>query len=120
MTNREIDVLIAQKVFGHNVVHTTWGKNKQYECYTIGEPEYYYTSDDPQGIRMNEVPYYSDDIEAAWTVLDSLKDCVVEVSYDYNNNYWCCCMQGGKVEVYNQTAPRAICEAALKVYNITT
>lgn len=69
-TGRELDILVAEKVMGHKVVHTTWNKGKSHS-YTIGEPDYYDEAGDMK--LWNPVPNYSEDIKDAWEVVDKLK-----------------------------------------------
>src|SRR5208283_3296160 len=71
--SRELDILIAQKIFKHKVIKTEWGKDKQYKCYTIGEPDYCYTSDCPEGELMNRIPSYSTDIKDAWEIVEKFQ-----------------------------------------------
>lgn len=63
---RELDALVAEKVFGHIVF-----KNKK-GGWSLGEPDYY----DQYGemCLFNPLPEYSTEISAAWEVVDHLKD----------------------------------------------
>ncbi len=68
----KLDRLIAEKVFGHKVVETRWGKEKQYGCLSIGEPDWW--DDHGSSELHNPVPDYSTDIADAWLVVDRLRE----------------------------------------------
>jgi hypothetical protein len=121
----KIDRLIGEKLFGHKVVEKRWGKEKQYRSLSIGEPDYFYTSDEPGGFLSNPLPSYSSDIDAAWKVVEKLTqdswivrtissenggtDCVVECGVGARGKFSSDTMEG-----LETTAPHAICLAALK------
>jgi hypothetical protein len=123
MTNVELDTAIAEKVFGLKVVHKTWNKGKCHS-YSIGEPDYY----DDQGamILSNPLPCYSTDIAMAWEVVGFFDKSGGAMSYSsmkngirghfitlsYLKNPVTSRMDYVMVEA--ETAPKAICLAALK------
>jgi hypothetical protein len=121
---RELDVLIAEKVFGETVVHTVWGDYGQYHAYCIGEPDYDYSGENYGGVLSNPVPHYSTDIAAAWTVMVALTrfNCCPELLGDYNYRWRVRLTMGYPregdhkpyVSVECDEAPHAICLAALK------
>ena len=119
----ELDILVAEKVFGHKVVTKRWGKEKQYASYSLGEPDYY--DDAGASVLWNPVPDYSTDIKAAWEVVDKLttdswrvttitsecggSDCTVSCNPGVRGRYASDAMEG-----LITTAPHAICLAAVK------
>lgn len=122
-TGRDLDALIADKVFGHAVVKTTWGKQKQYSQLSIGEPSYY---DDCGATTLsNPVPDYSTSIESAWEVVEKLKMTVYAPGASFANGEYGNGIEGWSAEVGTDeaygcervydcaTAPLAICLAAL-------
>lgn len=118
--SRELDVLIAKKVFGHEVVHKTWNKGKC-ESYTIGEPDYCYTGDEPGGFLTNFVPAYSRDIAAAWEIVNEISSGAFYVEW-IEDKGWTAMFRWWNVDAQDfdihkevgVTAPHAICLAALK------
>lgn len=124
MTNLEINIKIAEQIFGHEVVHRTWNKGKCYS-YTLGEPDYY----DSYGemILSNPLPDYCEDIKSAWEVVDKIRNSKTVFSLtsllhasDGNKLEWI-----AKWEMYDpdyrfvfdvsESAPKAICLASLKI-----
>jgi hypothetical protein len=118
---RELDALIAEKVMGWGPIEIDRNGNP------VGiNPDY------PSKFKCHIVPNYSTDIAAAWTVVEKLKLCVWpttdgrylclldQFSLEYGDEYWF----GGSNVLENierdwiaavaQTAPHAICLAALK------
>ena len=122
----EIDILIAEKIFGHKVVHKTWNKGKCHS-YSIGEPDYY---DDLGASELhNPLPNYSSDIKDAWTVIEALQTKGFSFSLlwdahilcksfnvsNYANDLPCRGWKGKEeFEIVEDSAPLAICLAALK------
>ena len=126
MTNREINALIAEKVMGlpdttwcsHKMVYgaTTDGvKHKQGTCSICGA-----AFEDYGRIKNYEdLPHYSTDISAAWEVVaKNFSDIELE-SFD-NLSSWECwvCGKEGYTKAYADTAPMAICLAALKAVGV--
>ncbi len=56
---------------GLKVVQTRWGKQKQYGCLTLGEPDWY---DDQGSTELhNRLPEYSADLTSALLVVEHLR-----------------------------------------------
>lgn len=110
LSDRELDALVAEKVMGLSVEWVKAG-DKSY----IGT----FISDGPvtlEGLHKVSIPHYSTDIAAAWTVVERMRDDSkwntfklvwntdgVRVSFRDDDN-----------RVWGESAPRAICLAALK------
>ena len=106
---RELDALVAEKVFGHVVSRNLKGG------WSLGEPDYY----DSYGelILWNPLPPYSEDISSAWQVIEKLKEEFKRVDLTYNSNKWLLTVQGkfGFMSDGQETASHAICIAALRI-----
>jgi hypothetical protein len=126
MTNRDIDVLIAEKIFNVKVkfINEKYGWRVDY----LAEDD---KCNDPIVTDMGNDGYklkrYSTDITAAWTIVEELKNFKVS-NYD---GQWLASVetwneQGGKLGLGRRvphlalggTAPFAICKAALKSIGI--
>lgn len=98
---RELDALVAEKVMGWKIV------SNRYEC-----------SDEQCNCRtgylndMHFLPNYSSDIAAAWEVAEKMDDTFTDL-HRYKKDEWFCQMR--KVCMRGDSAPHAICLAALKV-----
>lgn len=127
---REIDALIAKKIFKIKVKYAT-GKyssrhptrpNEEWKIPCDGDPYYTSDSENPGGYYLNAIPAYSTDIAAAWTVVEKLwgmsEGGEVKVSGLYDGLYYCTIeFHGSRTGKYfdaHDTAPMAICLAALK------
>lgn len=119
MDNREIDKLIAEKVMGWRVFKTTeeWQK--------AGSPTGQKITVLDQTPKF-EIPHYSTDIAAAWQVVEKMHSDGnhVQVWRNKNNNFWRASMRfehgkWGKYFTQANTAPLAICLAALKAIGVT-
>lgn len=125
----ELDILVAKKIMNLKVVKTSRNKGK-YLTYSIGKPDYWYTSDRPEGYLSNPVPTYSTDIATAWDVVEKLKSnyfrITIETTYNNDNSvhlyrYNCPDGQEDTEESYyvqGNTASHAICLAALKAAGV--
>lgn len=134
---RELDALVAERVMG-------WGWQASYKsgkrwfappehCGDLGsehpatmkeEPEHpwWLTAEPTENIWV--VPYYSTDISAAWTVLQKFCDeesanYPQDVLVEWNGFHWFCYvnteqMLNPELQGKADTAPEAICRAALK------
>jgi len=109
-TGREMDALIAEKVMG---LRLDW----EFAEYQNGEPTVPTLRDKYDEIGM--LPLYSTDISAAWTIVEKLcgeYGCdVVKVCKrdpDLGHGEWSCNFGRGW-EAFGETAPLAICRAAL-------
>ena len=93
MTNREIDALVAKNVMCRPLHCNYCLPNKICDNKCLGTPR------------------YSTDISAAWEVVEKFDE--FELSKHYGSNHWYCCIGGYCGDA--DTAPLAICKAALKV-----
>jgi hypothetical protein len=91
---RELDQRVAIEVMGW----TLYAGNRNYR--QSGEP----------------VPDYSTDIAAAWLVVEALLARGIYVCVEYASGRWNC--WAGTVNVHAETAPLAICLAALKATEV--
>jgi hypothetical protein len=120
MSSRELDALIAEKVFGIDV---KW--EDKIPC--DGEP--YFTSDNErvEGYYLNELKCYSTDIAAAWGVLEKVCE---GTDWSPQVGLKSCMLFGGFVNDWGpkptktiiiketESAPHAICLAALKAIGV--
>ncbi len=99
---RELDALIAKKVMGIKDVQMTVGFG----------PVYDFTG--AQGMPRKVVPNYSTDIRAAWELVKKLAPSgyMVQIVQRGTNDYWVS-VKDGEI-IFAETAPHAICLAALK------
>jgi hypothetical protein len=104
---RELDALIAEKVFHHEVHKNPKGG------WSIGEADYY----DSYGemILFNPLPNYSEDISAAWEVMETLPDLwsLVWGMSENGRRLYAICDESTKSIAGGASAPYAICMAAL-------
>ena len=131
---RELDVLVAEKVMGLIVSNKKNGSGVSYitpkegECYAKGAD----TITDGMGWVHELCPLYSTDISAAWRVVEHFKSLGKElqiVSFSGSDEQqWsvsnCNCESmfyggwegtgAGEITVFSDTAPHAICLAALE------
>lgn len=114
----ELDILVAEKVMGHKVHKTVWGKQQQYYEYSLGKPDYY--DDAGESKLFNPLPSYSEDISAAWEVVEHLQGRHPANTFRLDQDYeglWHCtftCMGSTVTEHNGGSAPHAVCLAALK------
>ncbi len=114
---RELDALVAEKVMGLKIVVKVWGTGKKYRSFSVGEPDYIYSSDRPEGELINSVPRYSTDIAAAWEVVEKLGQHFQLFSPTDNRPSWEARFRDGRFKLVTAeaaTGPHAICLAALK------
>ena len=104
----EMDALVAEKVMGLKL---------REDC--CGEYEYEIVPNEPSSITCwARLPEYSTEIEAAWDIMDHLIDLHPAIMWE--NCEWECCLDdhnkghGEQFWGYADTAPLAICRAALK------
>ena len=117
--NRELDAQVAEKVMRLYDVHKA-GKGEwlQHEgCFAfVGERVYR----DDKGF-FTKLPYYSTDIAAAWEVMEKLLWWWGDVDLRSNSPKWECGWEGdGGIwdHATADTAPEAICRAALKAREV--
>lgn len=110
---RDLDALVAEKVMG-------WMTRGTGE--SISDPAEWVM---PNGLRGREAPpFYSTDISAAWQVVEKMNRdgwCFRVASASPDNNYYeGYFVKGDKVsQVWLDTAPHAICVAALKAVELS-
>jgi hypothetical protein len=118
--NRKLDILISEYIFDKEVYETD-------DC--NGEDNYWLDKN-----SENELPFYSSSIEEAWKVMDQVRkihwrDVVSLFSPTDESKLWFCHFEkkwhgrdGSVVEIYDmesgETAPLAICLAALRALDI--
>lgn len=129
--SRELDVLVAEKVFGAEVLHLNQphGGRVDYvssDNNTLNEP---IMSD--HGVEGWRLKHYSTDISAAWEVVLHLASdgwLVETMTSEYGGtDVELTCISGARGRFYSDcmdgaldTAPHAICIAALKAYGVKT
>lgn len=139
MTDREIDALVAEKVMGL-IISDIHGEKCEWELWPEMfeyDSEYCYELYGSSGHYI-PVKKYSTDIAAAWEVVEKLGsivgyDFTVEITYDkdtaaFPDKYFCTITNGDsnslnpKVKLFmgssEDSAPKAICLAALKVVGV--
>lgn len=100
---RELDALIAEKVMGLEIVH-------------LGEPSKPFVKN---FTGTSEPTEYSTDIAAAWEVVERLKDSEHAFGFELTQDQgelceWLAYFGEGRFKAESETAPHAICLAALK------
>jgi len=111
MTDTQLDALVAEHVMG-------W--TKYLEDYPDGEPGETYDSWDDDKKRLSVLPNYSTSMAAAWEVVEK-QFSKTAFTFDHCENYvklvvaW----EGDLIEIESDTAPRAICLAALKAVGVS-
>ena len=112
---RELDKLIVEKVFQSNVKHLneTYGFRRDYLCEVDNCNEPIYSGYIEEYVLKN----YSEDISAAWSIVDIMTEKYkgsLTLIRNSDKSYSC------SFDDYNkgatcETAPEAICRAALKL-----
>ncbi|MFE4202092.1 BC1872 family protein [Aneurinibacillus aneurinilyticus] len=101
---RELDGLIATKVFGYKIA-------------PIHADEDLWILDDSQELHVSyPVPHYSTNIADAWQVVEKFKEC--DLQKHESGNYTCYITLYKTYESDAETAPLAICLAALKAIGV--
>jgi hypothetical protein len=97
---REMDALVAERVFGWKRLRNQVG---------------WYRDGDKSTWNMRE-PRFSTDISAAWTIVEKLKGMEPEIEWSDEIHAWCVVFYKSKIDsaTLGDTAPLAICKAALK------
>lgn len=117
---REMNALIAEKAMGWTVFY---GEYKGYELFDDEVAQGYPPKEEADGVPF-EIPYYSTDIAAAWEVVNRMKNYFFvcgrtdegrweAIFYPVNSGV------GKLSEAHGDTAPSAICRAALKAMGVT-
>lgn len=116
MTPREIDALVADKIMG-------WREETDKNRSKMGKPPM--TDDEWVDMIDDSMNYFSSDIRAAWKVVEKILDKqkrqgVVNICFDHDFGWGALLvMTDEKMEwVHAETAPMAICLAALKAKGV--
>ena len=110
MTNRELDALVAERVMGCRVA---WNAAPYCDC-SVDRPHDIATDDD-----TFELPLYSTDIAAAWEVVEKIIARGNNVWVGFYGNTWHMHFTEDALSQYPaDTAPKAICLAALQVMDV--
>lgn len=121
---RELDAIVAEKVFGDTWMQQHLDRVKQYDHeIEIAKQKNIATAallnrGWEQCMAEIKWKYYSADIAAVWQVVEYMRQ-TLQFSLgidDENGDGWWCIFESGSrhYEGYGQTAPHAICLAALK------
>jgi hypothetical protein len=108
MDLRKIDALVAEHIFGW---HPTYSGDR--DSWNSRETGYF--------VRYRETFRPSEDIAAAWEVVEAMKHLHPRLSYCDTTCSWSCTWQNmdRDIMVVEDTAPLAICLAALKAKGIS-
>lgn len=110
---RELDFMIAKLIFGRLPVWS--GKNQT--ILSDGEPQWDWVRFEGSEL-MNEVPYYSEDLESAWTIVDAIHfDFTLTSNTDQPcgpEDCWQADFYAGEFKASGCSPAHAICLAALK------
>lgn len=99
---RELDALVAEKVMGWKSVE-----------HRFEDPFHRWDGIAPEhGSHRFTVPDFSTDIAAAWEVVEKLNDLILERDVTAEGTRYNVVIDG--IETWAETAPHAICLAALK------
>lgn len=115
---RELDALVAKKVLGLSVFIGLYQSDRDYRGQWDEDLLYSPYTDNPT--YQIPVPHYSTDIAAAWEVVEKLKalnengDFHLEHLWGFWRVSTCNSPSGWSAWTRGQTAPHAICLAALK------
>jgi hypothetical protein len=120
MDNRQLDILIAEKVMGQtdfSHLPVVWREDENTDGFVC--PRCNTSGDDSNPCVL----YYSSDIADAWQVVQKLKDkkrngipAGFTLEYDDYHKIWRCTF--GRTMGFSGTAPLAICLAALKAVGV--
>lgn len=111
---REMDALVAQQLFGWMFIASNFVHNLEYG-----------TMIPPNGWKRDnfipdECPHYSTDIAAAWEVVEKMRGMALAMTMGKGDDAYQCRIFDGRIapEAYRvlvsaETAPLAICRAAL-------
>lgn len=112
---RELDALVEQELFGNNLV---WINEQPYTRQYVDQRRI-----DSIGMCADgNVPRYSTDIKAAWEVVEKLKllerfSLTLQQLSPTNTAWTLSDLRDGEPIAWSETAPHAICLAALKAVN---
>lgn len=105
---RELDCAVAEKVMGWTRVPAESGR-KELWAYPEMHPE--------ANMWNVEVPNYSTDISTAWKVVEKIGNIVLS-GPEAESNKWLATFDTEKGSSWGNTAPHAICLAALKAVGV--
>jgi hypothetical protein len=117
MNLRKIDRLVAEKVMGFETEGFEWSK---------GTMQFVY-KDTGAALITKNIPYYSSNIADAWQVVEKLRSRYVYIDLTNNDDLYCCELMEQDWENESryftyytdaETAPLAICLAALKAVGV--
>lgn len=129
MSDRELDALVSENVIGNSLFTEgdDWeygnfdGFTNQKRCVHCG----FTNHNGNTYFHECAVPHYSTDIHTAWSVVEKLNSMFTNVAVCHDNGWgvrlWNIGSDGaesGSVQASADTAPRAICLAALKALGI--
>lgn len=110
---RDLDKLIAEKVMRLDVSKL---QDSGFSCQLCGSDDYDWARANP----ISQIPPYSTNIEAAWGVVGKLR---LAIAPNEDDDGWVCATDVFYLDtnraVTSQTAPLAICLAALKAVGYT-
>ena len=107
LSNSELNSLVAEKVMGWHYVKTCSLMPHKPKC-----------NGPVDGACGCLIPEYSTSIEAAWKVIEKLRESVEQVTVEWEIDHWHCYMfheNGTVTSCESDTAPRAICLTAVEV-----
>jgi len=115
---RELDALVAEKVFGAVVSWDKYAGGNHPHSPSINTPECPSCGYDGHWDH-DAVPNYSTDISAAWQVVDRLTEVFADMELTVDKGMWECLFDTREIVPEHflagaDTAPHAICLAALK------
>jgi hypothetical protein len=123
VAGRETDVLVAEKIMKLTVKPITviGPGGARADFGTVGAPRT--MQDGRTGVAAEAIPHYSTDIAAAWMVFEWIRDLLgpevtVVVGYSHETEQYFCQDNDAQlgVDAGAETAPLAICRAALKAH----
>jgi len=119
----ELDKLVGEKIFGYSIYH--YDKDVPERCYYMltddkGDPvtpyEGWHTGErKTEEEAWGDCPNYSEDIGAAWEVVEKLKEKYAVAVVSYKSSVLCKIQapDSDSFDADSKTAPEAICKAAL-------
>jgi hypothetical protein len=108
LTPEQRDALVAEKVMEQRI-HVEPAGETEYDLALV--------INDAAGVaRIEPIPRYTQSLDAAWLVVERIEDANVTVTH-IPRAYQRCTIEfydGNRIEVFENTAPEAICVAALR------
>lgn len=100
--SRAIDFTIGKELFGYTFHHD----DSEFLPASLSE------------MRFCDCPHFTASIAAAWLVVERLKEFDPSVEYSTEHKFWTACFEPLGHSIPADTAPMAICKAALKALGI--